>query len=336
MYEEFQKIEIKIKTFLIFLFSIFLLFILFLFLSVDSVYAKSYTWDSPFLLTASNKIDNSWGPGTYSIYGRNTNTISYSGGRNGIDVRYSVSSNTSNTDSTLEQGSYAFTFSFMQRYHSSAYQVPMLQNLTLWYFTTSSKDNYSKMTCDVGESFTYQQKKVANYIDIYVTYKCSRLDVNRSDITHVAFQFTNFFSDGTAIDSYYTEVYSNMYLLSIDDDSQSIEDIIANANQNANTIINSQNSNTDKLVDSIQGSDLTDNEKESVDKDTLNDYNDSESALLDENRLNAINNIDISIDSNTNDFIWNFITSVINTHTRIFGFVIAILSIGIIKLVLNR
>lgn len=52
--------------------------------------------------------------------------------------------------------------------------------------------------------------------------------------------------------------------------------------------------------------------------------------------MNSINDIDISIDSNTNDFIWDFITSAINTHTRIFGFVVTILSIGIIKLALNR
>uniref|UniRef100_A0AAU8AXH3 Uncharacterized protein n=1 Tax=Dulem virus 71 TaxID=3145782 RepID=A0AAU8AXH3_9VIRU len=110
--------------------------------------------------------------------------------------------------------------------------------------------------------------------------------------------------------------------------------IIQNANENANRIINNQNANTDKIIDALTGGKLDDDTP--VDTSGLNDYEQNEGALIDEDSLNNINNIDISIDSNTSTFFWDLFTRIINTHTLIYGLVISVLSLGVVKLILNR
>lgn len=49
-----------------------------------------------------------------------------------------------------------------------------------------------------------------------------------------------------------------------------------------------------------------------------------------------LNSFDVDLDTDTNSWVWNTLTSILNTHTLIFGMVISILSIGLIKLILNR
>lgn len=114
-------------------------------------------------------------------------------------------------------------------------------------------------------------------------------------------------------------------------DSDSINSSIENGTSN---IINNQNNNTQIIIDSITDGELEDNTQ--PDDSKLNDYEDAENNLIDRDSLNNINNIEISLDSNSNTFIWNLVDRIINTHTLIFGLIITMLSLGIIKLVLNR
>ena len=109
-------------------------------------------------------------------------------------------------------------------------------------------------------------------------------------------------------------------------------DIIINQNQN---FINNQKETNNKL-DDIYDSDLSDNDKEQVDDTTLNEYENAENDVLDQINDVDLDNIDISMDVNSTNFIWDLITDIFNSHPVIMSTVIAILSIGIIKLALGR
>lgn len=110
--------------------------------------------------------------------------------------------------------------------------------------------------------------------------------------------------------------------------------IINNQNQNTNDIINNQDKNTDEIISAIEGGSLDDDTL--VDDSGLNDFENKENGLIDEDNLNNISNIDISLDNNTSRFFWDLFTRIINTNSLIYGLIISILSIGIIKLILNR
>lgn len=88
------------------------------------------------------------------------------------------------------------------------------------------------------------------------------------------------------------------------------------------------------ISDAIQGDDLTNDDK--VDDAPIKDYEEKEDAIIDTDTLDKINDIQIAIDSNSNLFIWNLVDNILNTHSLVFGMFIAILSLGLIKLILNR
>ena len=110
--------------------------------------------------------------------------------------------------------------------------------------------------------------------------------------------------------------------------------IIQNAIENTNNIINALDEFTQDIVDAFTGGSLDDDTP--IDDSGLKDYEETESGLVDEGNLNNINNIDISLDSNTSNFFWKLFTDIINTHTLIYGLIISVLSLGIVKLILDR
>lgn len=107
---------------------------------------------------------------------------------------------------------------------------------------------------------------------------------------------------------------------------------INNSNQ---IIINSQQETNDKL-DDITSMDIPDESKEDLDDSSFQDYSDAESDLMDSVGEADLSNVDIAIDSDSSNFIWDTITDIFNSHPLIMSTVIAILSIGIIKLALGR
>ena len=113
-----------------------------------------------------------------------------------------------------------------------------------------------------------------------------------------------------------------------------VSNIIASGNKNTEDIINNQNQNTDKVIGAIEGEGLKDTTP--IDPNKKDELEKIEEGLLDENISTQLNDIDISIDTNTNEFIWNLVTRIVNTHEMIFGLVLAMLSLGVLKLVLNR
>ena len=62
----------------------------------------------------------------------------------------------------------------------------------------------------------------------------------------------------------------------------------------------------------------------------------TEDSLKDKVNQADLSNLSIGIDSKSSSWVWDTLTSLINSHSVIFGLFIAILSIGIIKLALGR
>ena len=131
--------------------------------------------------------------------------------------------------------------------------------------------------------------------------------------------------------------YIDMIYLDEDDYNQRLEEaksIYTQQNQNQE-IIDSQNQTNDKL-DEIKDMDISDEDKELPNDDAYQDYTDAEDDLLDKVNEADMDALEIAIDEDSSNFVWDTLTDLITSHTLIFGTVIAILSIGIIKLALGR
>lgn len=106
-------------------------------------------------------------------------------------------------------------------------------------------------------------------------------------------------------------------------------------NQDFPGAMNDISSKLQKIINLLNKS--GDVEQTTVDSSKVDEYLDIEQSLIDnENAESALNEIDISIDGASYKFIWDFITACFNSHPEVFGLVIAILSLGIIALILNR
>jgi len=72
------------------------------------------------------------------------------------------------------------------------------------------------------------------------------------------------------------------------------------------------------------------------DDSQYDDYESAEGDLKDKVNQADLSNLSIGIDSSSSQWVWDTLTDLLQSHSAIFGMVIAILSIGIIKLALGR
>ncbi|MDE5889053.1 MAG: hypothetical protein K2H20_03440 [Bacilli bacterium] len=107
-----------------------------------------------------------------------------------------------------------------------------------------------------------------------------------------------------------------------------------NGDDVSSVITENNNQNTEKVIEAITGGELKDNTQ--PDDTKLNDYSSAEGNLIDKDKLGNIDNLEVAIDSNSNTYVWNVVNRTIQTHPKIFAMIITMLSVGIIKLILNR
>lgn len=100
-----------------------------------------------------------------------------------------------------------------------------------------------------------------------------------------------------------------------------------------NTFTYYSDTTAQEIIDGINGEDIP---QTPVDDSKVEDYESKEEGLIDKDSLDKIDDIEIAIDSNSNLFIWNIVENILNTHELIFSMIITLLSIGVIKLILNR
>lgn len=139
----------------------------------------------------------------------------------------------------------------------------------------------------------------------------------------------------------------------INNNNQNTSNIIDNQNKNASDIIDNQNKNqeqmneyldgqinaqnqTNEKMDEIINGDISAEDKQEANTDEFDNFKNKENELLDKFNDVNVNDINIGIDSNASTFIWETLTSLIQSNQVIFSLVISILSIGVIKLALGR
>lgn len=111
---------------------------------------------------------------------------------------------------------------------------------------------------------------------------------------------------------------------------------IAVSYNNINGQIVSEQQKTNTKLDEIQNSDISNDSKESPNTNEFNDYQKAENGLFDKMKQADTNNLDVAIDGNSANFVWDTITRFYNSNALLMNFLISILSIGIIKMALGR
>lgn len=115
-----------------------------------------------------------------------------------------------------------------------------------------------------------------------------------------------------------------------------LESTIQDSFDNMTDIIGGKQDQTNDKLDDITNMDIPDESKEDLDDSSYQDYSDAESDLMDSVGQADLSEVDIAIDADSSNFIWDTITDIFESHPLIMSTVIAILSIGIIKLALGR
>ena len=89
-------------------------------------------------------------------------------------------------------------------------------------------------------------------------------------------------------------------------------------------------------IEDIKNADIGENSKEQPDQTDYNNYQQSEEDLFNKVEKADTSQINIGLDIPTTTWIWDTMTTFLQTHELIFIMFISILSIGIIKLALGR
>ena len=198
------------------------------------------------------------------------------------------------------------------RYYDSSNTGTVSNGYLVSYETVGSCTLY-------GQSVLRQRLKIAwtpsyNTVDGYTNTYLNSLWSSRNDIgSEVAFQIL----------SVNNEIYTSEM------QAQDKE------NEKNQEIINQQQQTNDKL-DDITNMDIPDSSKEGLDDSSYQDYQGAEDDLMDSVGEADLSSVDIAIDGDSSNFIWDTITDIFQSHPLIMSTVIAILSIGIIKLALGR
>lgn len=106
--------------------------------------------------------------------------------------------------------------------------------------------------------------------------------------------------------------------------------------KDSDTQIIEQQQETNNKIDEIQNSDISSESKESPNTDQYDDYQDAENSLFDKMEQADTSNLNVAIDGNSANFVWDTITRFYNSNALLMNFLISILSIGIIKMALGR
>lgn len=107
---------------------------------------------------------------------------------------------------------------------------------------------------------------------------------------------------------------------------------------NTDAIIENQNENTNILadkMDTFNNSIFAEYTPENPDKADFDDFEDVEDELKEYTNVN-LESFNVDLDTDTNNWVWTTLTNLIQANALVFGMVISILSIGLIKLIMNR
>ena len=149
----------------------------------------------------------------------------------------------------------------------------------------------------------------------------------------------------TIFGAYYTDenITSDGYDFSIIDGqikntNSKLDDVKGKQDQTNSKLddLNKNQNKTNDKIDNIKDMDIDSDAKEKPDDSDYKDYEKSQGDLTDKIDDVSMDNLDIGIDAESSNFIFESMYKFINAHPAVFSMFIAILSIGIIKLGLGR
>ena len=242
--------------------------------------------------------------------------------------------------SLLEGNYYSITYYFGSGTNGN-YFWPFYSSATYKLGISNSKVS-SYITLDfnpVGSNTDVQQQTYQDWIvnTFTLIFKANRTGTCLSTVIDAA--GTQPSSDYTFFGYNLTNLGSNM---SSSDISAALSDEFNNINNQFNILNSSVNQfqqeqeETNDKLDEITDMDISDQDKELPDDSSYQDYTEAEGDLMDKVNEADMDSLDIAIDTNSSNFVWNIITDIFNSHPMIMSTIIAILSIGIIKLALGR
>ena len=266
-----------------------------------------------------------------------------------------------NTFKNFGRGYLTFNFVYYRASDTTSFQVPSAKEVQV----TAGSNIY---VCELG---TFSQDFDSNYDNLKMNFYTAVCDVNlqsegltkitivnangvNNQYTLKTSQYMTFSSNlEFEIRSYMATINSTLanylgtinstisgYIATTNDLTNRINNLlqtniplILNAITNSQTaIINNQNANHDEIMDE----DIDATSKQNVDQTQYNDYKSKENQLMGFTSENNLSSLNIGIDANTSETIWQLITRIIQSNAKVFGLFISILSIGIIKIALAR
>lgn len=176
------------------------------------------------------------------------------------------------------------------------------------------------LSYEVFNDFDSVSIDISNHIAINNNQNATIIDI----LTNTPQQVYSFF-ENVLTNSY--NVLVNIYNLL----SSKLNSVISNI-QSTNNKLDQANDKSDQFLES----DISNQDKELPDNSSINDYESAEGDLVDKVNQADLSQLNIGIDVNSSTWVWDTLTSLIQSHSLIFGMFISILSIGIIKLALGR
>lgn len=183
-------------------------------------------------------------------------------------------------------------------------------------------------------SFTVIFKAPANGTCVNLAFSSSDRKTYAEGVAFLGYKYQNLGSKAL------TEAQiQNALNSSFNDVKNSINNKIDNSTNSINNNINDMKDKqdvTNNKLDEINNADISSSDKELPNTDSYDNYQESEGALLDKVKEANFDNLSIGMDLDSSNFVWSTLSSLIQSHSAVFGMFIAILSIGIIKLALGR
>ena len=211
------------------------------------------------------------------------------------------------------------------------------------YFNNDSLLIYNtSMSCDIGGGYKGVLYKVQMQVGKYVDsqgdglYAGSYLKV----INKYGYYTTTIFKSSVASDE---DVLTGLLQNNITNDLQrdilnQQKEFIKKQDQTNSKLddLKGKQDQTNSKLDNIKDMDAPDSAKTKPDDSDYKNYEKAESDLTDKISDIPTDTLEIGIDANSSNFIFDTMNKLINAHPAVFSMFIAILSIGIIKLGLGR
>lgn len=204
-------------------------------------------------------------------------------------------------------------------------------DVQIWAGNSQNMNASFSKSCTIepnGSTYIIQCQIQWNAIAYSSTYYTVAIKVNNSQAnTMVAVSANVSIDSNTGATS--TDI-QNQTISLVNSIFSNIQSVISNNNSQYNALIQELYNNNASQIAQLEAEYTPETPQNNV-----GDLEDIEENLHTYTNID-LNNINVDIDPDTSSWVWNTLTSILQTNALVFGMVISILSIGVIKLILDR